>query len=259
MSATNKRTVVTGKGCLTCNPLECEKHILHITPTGPHASNVTEINKGSKHCKKLQIKKWKFWAAEEENEDALHLRGHTDLGWLGSGASRNRAAGPGGVRSSGWRAQSARPSARRCSRQPRSACPHPDSRLAELEWHPHHGQPPQVVAGTEWGTSTARRERTGTPWLLLAPLSWRCLLWTGRGRIHGHLPLQCPPFPPCWIWRALLGWNFACWVKISWSWFASWCLAEELRKADKKQTPSILVWIWLVSGYYQAPVSSSLL
>jgi hypothetical protein len=173
MNAMNRRTVVTGNGCLTCNPLECEKHI-HSTPTGPHPSNVTEINKGNKHCKKL-LKKWNFWAAEEENEDALHLRGHTDLGWLGSGASRNRAACRGGVRSSGWRAQSARPSARRCSRRPRSACPHPDSRLGELEWRPHHRQPQQLVARTEWGTSTARRERSGIPSLLLAPLSWRCL------------------------------------------------------------------------------------
>jgi hypothetical protein len=40
-------------------------------------------------------------------------------------------------------------------------------------------------------------------------------------------------------------------------WFATLllCLAEE---GGQEQTP-ILVWIWLVSGYYQAPVSSSLL
>lgn len=56
MNAMNRRTVVAGNGCLTCKT-ECEKHI-HITPTGPHPRrNVTEINKGSRHCKKLQIKK----------------------------------------------------------------------------------------------------------------------------------------------------------------------------------------------------------
>jgi hypothetical protein len=47
---------VLGISLVYCDPLECEKHI-HITQLGP---NVTEINKGSKHSKKLQRKKRKF-------------------------------------------------------------------------------------------------------------------------------------------------------------------------------------------------------
>jgi hypothetical protein len=208
------------------------------TLTGPHPSNGTEMHKGeSKHGKNLNIK--------NGSRSFGFQREHTDLGWLGSGVSRSRVAGPCAARSScRRRARRVPESACRCRCPPRR--PPPASPARHQSSTHAASQPrtlplrvqPRPAAATASGTWTGRRERSGTPlWLLHAapPPPWKHLLRTGRGRRHGHLPPQCPPSLPCERSSALL-----VWLVSSFRFLVCWLWPRNEEEDRQEETPTLV-------------------